>query len=98
MMDDITLQAVVSNLKLRNPIGTYPFYMLIETSGSDAKHDEEKLSKFLDTAMSEGAVLDGTVTNEPSRMQVYACLKKINIILSILNLPKNTFSVLLYLF
>ena len=30
------------NLGLVNPLGqAYPFYVLIETSGSDAQHDEE---------------------------------------------------------
>jgi D-2-hydroxyglutarate dehydrogenase len=42
--------------------------MLIETSGSRCDHDEEKLTKFLEKAMTTGLVLDGTVTNEPGKM------------------------------
>lgn len=42
--------------------------MLIETSGSRLDHDEEKLTKFLEAAMERGDVLDGTVTNEKSKM------------------------------
>lgn len=44
--------------------------MLIETSGSDAGHDEEKLSRFLEQSMESGLVEDGTVTNEPTKMKV----------------------------
>lgn len=53
-----------------SPIADYPFYMLVETSGSHADHDEEKLNAFLENTMSAGSVLDGTVTNEPGKMQV----------------------------
>nr|CAD7394669.1 unnamed protein product [Timema cristinae] len=44
MMDAQSLDACTSNLKLRNPIRDFPFYMLIETAGSNGKHDEEKLT------------------------------------------------------
>ncbi|XP_049857866.1 D-2-hydroxyglutarate dehydrogenase, mitochondrial isoform X1 [Schistocerca gregaria] len=69
MMDNTTMEAVTQNLKLKCPVEEYPFYMLIETSGSDSKHDEEKLSKFLEEAMSSNLVRDGTLTNEPSRIK-----------------------------
>uniref|UniRef100_A0A060T7G3 D-2-hydroxyglutarate dehydrogenase, mitochondrial n=1 Tax=Blastobotrys adeninivorans TaxID=409370 RepID=A0A060T7G3_BLAAD len=39
----------------------YPFYVLIETSGSNKDHDDEKLNTFLENAMEQGAVLNGTV-------------------------------------
>ncbi|XP_039280712.1 D-2-hydroxyglutarate dehydrogenase, mitochondrial [Nilaparvata lugens] len=70
MIDEPSLSAVVRNLGVKSPIGQFPFYVLIETSGSHTAHDEEKLNAFLDAAMAESYVLDGTVTNEPSRMQV----------------------------
>lgn len=38
-----------------------PFYMVIETHGSDAAHDAEKLERFLEAAAADGAVEDGTV-------------------------------------
>ncbi|XP_067006180.2 D-2-hydroxyglutarate dehydrogenase, mitochondrial isoform X2 [Anabrus simplex] len=69
MMDGSTMEAVTTNLQLRNPIGEHPFYVLLETSGSHGEHDEEKLSKFLEKYMSNGLVLDGTVASEPSRIQ-----------------------------
>lgn len=50
------------------PLGEYPFYLLLETSGSNLKHDDEKLSTFLEKAMDRGLVLDGVSTNEPSKI------------------------------
>lgn len=44
--------------------------MLIETSGSRADHDEQKLNTFLKYAMENGLVLDGTVTNDPGKIKV----------------------------
>ncbi|XP_021937077.1 D-2-hydroxyglutarate dehydrogenase, mitochondrial isoform X3 [Zootermopsis nevadensis] len=70
MMDLLSLDAATSNLKLQRPIGEFPFYMLIETSGSNGTHDEEKLTKFLETLMANGVVRDGTVASEPSRIKL----------------------------
>lgn len=39
--------------------------MLIETSGSNKDHDEEKLNNFLQKPI----VVDGVSTNEPSKMR-----------------------------
>ncbi|KAK5646932.1 hypothetical protein RI129_005396 [Pyrocoelia pectoralis] len=69
MMDERSLDVVTSHLKLKSPIGDFPFYMVVETSGSNEKHDEEKLNAFLEGVMSEGIVADGTVTNEPGKMR-----------------------------
>lgn len=52
------------------PIGVFPFYMLVETSGSNGEHDEEKLNSFLFTSMETGRVADGTVTNEVTKSRV----------------------------
>lgn len=35
------MKSVTSNLKLKNPIGDFPFYILVETSGSNAEHDAQ---------------------------------------------------------
>lgn len=70
LIDENSFNPVVNNLGVRSPLSEYPFYVLIEVSGSNAQHDEEKLNTFLETAMDKGVVSDGTVTNEPSRMQV----------------------------
>lgn len=36
-----------------------PFYLVVETSGSHAAHDAEKLERFLEGVMGEGLVLGG---------------------------------------
>lgn len=53
----------------RSPLEKFPFYMLIETSGSNHAHDEEKLNNFLQKAMETNIVLDGVSTNEPSKIR-----------------------------
>ncbi|KAF7279777.1 hypothetical protein GWI33_006760 [Rhynchophorus ferrugineus] len=69
MIDESTLSVCTENLKLRSPLPDYPFYMLVETHGSNNDHDQEKLNAFLEDVMSQGLVLDGTVTNEVSKMR-----------------------------
>lgn len=69
-MDSQTMTVAKENLKLRSPIEDYPFYVLIETSGSNGSHDEEKLSQFLEHVMGTGIVQDGTVATEPTKIQV----------------------------
>jgi len=67
-LDAGSLQVTRDNLGLKSPLqADYPFYMLIETSGSNNSHDEEKLNEFLEFMMTGGIVLDGTVASTPSR-------------------------------
>lgn len=70
MIDERSLDVVTGHLKVKNVLPDYPFYMLIETHGSNNDHDEEKLNTFLENVMDGGLVLDGTATNEPSKMKV----------------------------
>ncbi|XP_074030155.1 D-2-hydroxyglutarate dehydrogenase, mitochondrial [Leptinotarsa decemlineata] len=69
MIDESSLESVTENLKLKSPLSIHPFYMLVETHGSNKEHDEEKMNKFLEDVMEEGLALDGTTTNEPSKMK-----------------------------
>lgn len=46
---------------IQNPIADSPFYVLIETHGSNETHDEEKLEKALENLMELGYVTDGTI-------------------------------------
>lgn len=70
MMDHDALNVVEENLNLRIPIKKCPFYMLIETAGSNSSHDEEKLSQFLENALEKNVIIDGTQASEPSRIKV----------------------------
>ena len=67
-MDAGSMDTVVGNLGLKNPIAESRFYLLIETSGSKSEHDEEKLSQFLDGVMGEGLVADGTVASSQTQI------------------------------
>ncbi|XP_013188156.2 D-2-hydroxyglutarate dehydrogenase, mitochondrial [Amyelois transitella] len=69
MADNAAISNTSKNLNLPNPISDYPFYVLVETHGSNEAHDEEKLTKFLTKEMESGLILDGTVSSEPKKMQ-----------------------------
>jgi len=62
-LDDVCMSCVLEKLPgVSNPLpARSPFYMLLETHGSDAGHDTEKLERFLESAMSAGCVADGAV-------------------------------------
>lgn len=45
------------------------FYVLIETSGSDMTHDQEKLNRFLEMAMGDGIVKDGIVAQDQKQQE-----------------------------
>lgn len=58
-------------LKADHPIesGQYPFYVLIETSGSNRDHDMEKLETFLGNAMEDGLVDDGIIAQDETQLR-----------------------------
>ncbi|KAI0377805.1 hypothetical protein F5Y04DRAFT_263307 [Hypomontagnella monticulosa] len=49
--------------------GEHPFYCLIETSGSNADHDSEKLQSFLEDIMSKEIVTDGVVAQDETQFR-----------------------------
>jgi len=50
------------NEGFRDPLDTAcRHYMVVELSGSNETHDSEKLERFLESVMGEGAVVDGTI-------------------------------------
>ncbi|KAK3739848.1 hypothetical protein QZH41_009093 [Actinostola sp. cb2023] len=68
-IDDLSMTLVQRNLGLHNPTSQSPFYMLIEISGSNASHDEEKLNEFLEKVMSDGSVQNGTVATSMTKIR-----------------------------
>lgn len=71
MMDSQSMGISTNLLKLKNPLDSeHKFYMIIETSGSNQKHDEEKLNDFVEKAMSNNFVDDGTLSGDPAKIQV----------------------------
>ncbi len=77
-LDRGSLALVLKHLPgARDPLEKeHPFYMLIETSGSDAEHDGAKLSAFLEKAMEAGLVLDGTVADDTTAIRSLWALRE----------------------
>ncbi|XP_028161846.1 D-2-hydroxyglutarate dehydrogenase, mitochondrial-like [Ostrinia furnacalis] len=69
MADFESINSTSKILNLPNPIPDFPFYVILETHGSDENHDKEKVNRFLTNEMKNGLILDGTVVSEPSKMQ-----------------------------
>ncbi|KAJ4292267.1 D-lactate ferricytochrome c oxidoreductase [Collariella sp. IMI 366227] len=70
LIDAGSQSLVVQVTKNRTPLeGEYPFYCLVETSGSNADHDSEKLSAFLEDVMEKGIVADGTLAENETQIR-----------------------------
>ncbi|XP_071042198.1 D-2-hydroxyglutarate dehydrogenase, mitochondrial isoform X1 [Parasteatoda tepidariorum] len=69
MLDDEAADTVRDNLKLTVPIERHPFYVLVEISGSNRQHNEEKLSECLTYLMDQNLVNDGTVACDFNRIK-----------------------------
>ncbi|KAF2754691.1 hypothetical protein EJ05DRAFT_468456 [Pseudovirgaria hyperparasitica] len=69
MMDGRT-QNIVHNIKSTSkPLeGDYPFYCLVETSGSNSEHDNEKLQSFLEYVMENEIVADGVLAQDQTQV------------------------------
>lgn len=70
LMDSGTLNIVHHVKQIKRPLeDEYPFYCLIETSGSNSEHDNEKLEKFLEYVMEKEVVLDGVVAQDETQLK-----------------------------
>lgn len=70
LMDGRTQQLVHQTSGSKYPLeGEYPFYCLVETSGSNAEHDMAKLEGFLEHIMGEGIVADGVLAQDETQFQ-----------------------------
>jgi (R)-2-hydroxyglutarate---pyruvate transhydrogenase len=69
LMDAHTQRFVHQVTGKKRPLeGTYPFYCLIETSGSNSEHDTEKLESFLSHVMETEIVADGVLAQDQSQV------------------------------
>ncbi|KAF4957553.1 hypothetical protein FGADI_3021 [Fusarium gaditjirri] len=64
-------QRIVSEVKSQeHPLeGEYPFYCLIETSGSNGEHDYAKLETFLEDVMTREVIADGVVAQDETQLR-----------------------------
>lgn len=70
LMDNQSQQLVQKVTKNSFPLeNQYPFYCLIETSGSNADHDSEKLEAFLEDVMGKEIVSDGVVAQDETQLK-----------------------------
>ncbi|XP_055542086.1 D-2-hydroxyglutarate dehydrogenase, mitochondrial-like [Wyeomyia smithii] len=69
LIDQASLEYTVEHLKTSSPIDAFPFYILLETTGSHKEDDEEKVRQFLEFSLEEGMVTDGIITSEPSKIK-----------------------------
>ncbi|KAE8166693.1 Pkinase-domain-containing protein [Aspergillus tamarii] len=70
LMDGRTQQLVHESTGNKNPLdGEYPFYCVVETSGSNGEHDMAKLEGFLEHIMGEGIVADGVLAQDETQFQ-----------------------------
>lgn len=70
LMDAESQNFVHRHTEKKRPLeGDYPFYCLIETSGSNSEHDNEKLESFLEHVMGEEIVADGVVAQDDTQIQ-----------------------------
>lgn len=61
-IDNISLEVVRMKRNFREILQTTtPYYVLIETRGSNNDHDVEKLQAFIENAMESSLVVDGTI-------------------------------------
>ncbi|MCJ1473555.1 hypothetical protein MMC13_002206 [Lambiella insularis] len=70
LMDRESQNLVHTATKNKRPLeGQHPFYCLIETSGSNADHDSQKLENFLEHVMGEEIVSDGVLAQDETQVQ-----------------------------
>ena len=70
LMDEQSQDIVHKVTQKKRPLDhKYPFYCLIETSGSDAERDSERLENFIADALERETVSDGVVAENETRKQ-----------------------------
>lgn len=68
--DHASLELVLRHIPdTRSPLPPAPLYMVIETAGSVAQHDGDKVDRFLAGLLEEALVEDGTVAQDGVQAQ-----------------------------
>ena len=70
LMDGQTQDFVHQITGNKRPLeGRHPFYCLVETSGSNTEHDNEKLEHFLESVMGSEIVSDGVLAQDETQVR-----------------------------
>ena len=56
--------------------GLYPFYILVETQGSNEEHDSEKMEFFLEKSMGARQVIDGVLAQDLSQVEAMWAIRE----------------------
>ena len=56
--------------------GLYPFYLLVETQGSNETHDSEKMVLFLEKSMGGSQVVDGVLSQDLSQVEAMWAIRE----------------------
>ncbi|XP_050584117.1 D-2-hydroxyglutarate dehydrogenase, mitochondrial isoform X3 [Bombus affinis] len=83
MMDKLSLDVSIEAFGQKSPLTSrtdgHEFYVLLETSGSNASHDEEKLASFVEKALADDIIEDGTLTSDPTKVKnIWALRERIS--------------------
>lgn len=71
-LDEGSMGATLNVPGNKNPLDKrYPFYVLIETSGSDQNHDIEKLERFLEHTMEAELCKDGVLSQDITQIHSF---------------------------
>ncbi|KAI0226502.1 D-lactate ferricytochrome c oxidoreductase [Massospora cicadina] len=71
-IDNESMRLVKHHASLRDPLASsFPFYVLIETHGSNKDHDDEKLASLLEGLMEDGTVQDGVVAQDEKQVATF---------------------------
>lgn len=66
-----------STRNLRDPFEQrYPMYVLIETSGSNKDHDDEKLQALLEHLLESEVIVDGVVAQDETQIKAFWALRE----------------------
>eukprot|EP01138_Halocafeteria_seosinensis_P011454 gb/GECG01011699.1/.p1 GENE.gb/GECG01011699.1/~~gb/GECG01011699.1/.p1 ORF type:complete len:534 (+),score=57.20 gb/GECG01011699.1/:1-1602(+) len=83
---DIVLnnKALCNNYGYREPLAEkYPYYIIVETRGSDPNHDMEKLEKTLQHSLDSSKALDGILaTDESQKNQLWGIRESVPVAIS----------------
>lgn len=70
LMDGRSQDIISEVTKKKPPLeAKYPFYCLVETSGSNTDHDSEKLETFLEHVLGEEIVADGVLAQDETQIR-----------------------------
>lgn len=75
--DAKSLDLTQRHLHVREPFSErYPFYVLIETSGSHKDHDDAKMAALVEDVMEQGWVEDGCLAQDASQAQALWAIRE----------------------